>query len=101
MCGKKPPYAVPLPLRGDRLLWREALGHGNGYLYPHDYPGHPQIEQQYLPNELVGVKYFEPAETDLFFDEQKEVPNMGKENWSNRRRDYGFWHCRNVFGSRP
>ena len=74
---EKPPYAVPLPLRGTGYYGAEALGHGNGYLYPHDYSGH-YVEQQYLPNELVGVKYFEPAETDLFFDEQKEVPNMGK-----------------------
>lgn len=73
----KPPYAVPLPLRGTGYYGAEALGHGNGYLYPHDYPGH-YVEQQYLPDELVGVKYFEPAETDFFAKKLKEVPSMGK-----------------------
>jgi len=29
-----------------------------GYLYPHDYPGH-WVQQQYLPDELVGTKYYE------------------------------------------
>ena len=29
-----------------------------GYLYPHDYPGH-WIKQQYLPDELVGTVYYE------------------------------------------
>ena len=29
-----------------------------GYEYPHDYPNH-WIEQQYLPDSLVGVKYYE------------------------------------------
>lgn len=29
-----------------------------GYLYPHDFPGH-WVKQQYLPNELVGTKYYE------------------------------------------
>ena len=29
-----------------------------GYLYPHDYPGH-WVKQQYLPDELVGTKYYE------------------------------------------
>ena len=29
-----------------------------GYLYPHDYPGH-WVKQQYLPDELRGVKYYE------------------------------------------
>ena len=29
-----------------------------GYLYPHDYPGH-WVKQQYLPDELVGRRYYE------------------------------------------
>jgi len=29
-----------------------------GYLYPHDYPNH-WVKQQYLPDELVGTKYYE------------------------------------------
>ena len=32
-----------------------------GYLYPHDFPGH-WVEQQYLPNDLVGRKYYEYGE---------------------------------------
>ena len=29
-----------------------------GYRYPHDYPGH-WVKQQYLPDELVGKRYYE------------------------------------------
>jgi len=29
-----------------------------GYLYPHDFPGH-WVQQQYLPDELVGSKYYQ------------------------------------------
>ena len=29
-----------------------------GYKYPHDYPGH-WVQQQYLPDELVGTTYYE------------------------------------------
>ncbi len=29
-----------------------------GYLYPHDFPGH-WVKQQYLPDGLVGTKYYE------------------------------------------
>ena len=32
-----------------------------GYLYPHAFPGH-YVEQQYLPNDLVGRKYYEYGE---------------------------------------
>ena len=29
-----------------------------GYLYPHDFPGH-WVQQQYLPDELKGKHYYE------------------------------------------
>jgi putative ATPase len=31
---------------------------GQNYIYPHDFPGH-YAPQQYLPDELAGVKYYE------------------------------------------
>ena len=31
-----------------------------GYKYPHDYPNH-YVDQQYLPDDLVGKRYYEPA----------------------------------------
>ena len=36
------------------------MGHGTGYKYAHDYPNH-YVEQQYLPYELTGKKYYEPS----------------------------------------
>jgi len=36
-------------------------GLGVGYKYPHDYEG-GDVEQQYLPDELVGRRYYEPTE---------------------------------------
>ena len=33
------------------------LSREQGYKYPHDYPGH-YVSQQYLPNELIGSKYY-------------------------------------------
>jgi len=39
----------------------KALGHGAGYQYPHAYPGH-HVPQQYLPDELMGRRYYEPGE---------------------------------------
>ena len=32
-----------------------------GYKYPHDYPGH-YVRQQYLPDDLIGRKYYIPGE---------------------------------------
>ena len=51
---------VPTPLQ-DAHRDRKGLGHGQGYLYPHDYPGH-FVDQDYLPEELAGATFYEPGE---------------------------------------
>jgi len=38
-----------------------ALGHGQGYRYPHEYPGH-YVRQQYLPDRLQGRTYYDPSD---------------------------------------
>lgn len=35
-----------------------------GYLYPHSFPGN-WVKQQYLPDELVGTRYYEPGNNKL------------------------------------
>jgi putative ATPase len=39
----------------------EALGHGEGYSYPHDFPEH-WVAQQYLPDRLKGRHWYRPGE---------------------------------------
>jgi putative ATPase len=39
----------------------EALGHGQDYEYPHEYPEH-HIGQQYLPQELLGRYFYRPSD---------------------------------------
>jgi putative ATPase len=38
-----------------------ALGHGKGYKYSHDGPGH-YLPQQYLPRELLGTYFYRPSD---------------------------------------
>ena len=52
---------VPKPLRDANYGGAKRLGHGKGYLYPHDEPV-GVAEQQYLPDELVGTEYYRPTE---------------------------------------
>lgn len=49
--------AVPNHLRDAHYAGAAELGHGLGYKYPHDYPMH-QVEQQYLPDNLIGTHYY-------------------------------------------
>jgi putative ATPase len=52
---------VPLHLRDASLPTSRRLGHGKGYKYPHDYPGH-RVEQQYRPQRFDGRAYYEPSD---------------------------------------
>ena len=52
---------VPVHLQDAHYKGAEKLGHGLGYKYAHDYPNH-YVEQQYLPDALVGAKFYEPTE---------------------------------------
>jgi len=51
---------VPLHLRDASYPGARQLGHGKGYRYPHDYPGHV-VEQEYRPARFSGARYYEPS----------------------------------------
>ena len=48
---------VPMHIRNAPIEGMKNLGYNEGYLYPHDYPGN-YVEQQYLPDKMVGTKYY-------------------------------------------
>lgn len=52
--------AVPVHLRDSHYGGAGKLGHV-GYQYAHDYPNH-YVEQQYLPEELTGTRFYMPGE---------------------------------------
>ncbi len=51
---------VPVYLRDTSYRGAKKLGHGKGYKYPHDYPGH-WVQQDYMPQSLKGKRYYEPS----------------------------------------
>ncbi len=48
---------IPMHIRNAPAEGMSEFGYGNGYKYPHDYPGHV-VEQQYLPDIMLGTKYY-------------------------------------------
>ncbi|MFZ9482655.1 MAG: replication-associated recombination protein A [Ilumatobacteraceae bacterium] len=52
---------VPPHLRDAHYKGAQTLGHGVGYDYPHDHPD-GFVQQQYMPDELEGVRYYEPTD---------------------------------------
>ena len=53
--------AVPVHLRDTHYAGHDRIGSGDGYKYPHDYPGH-YVRQNYMPVELQGKKYYFPSD---------------------------------------
>jgi putative ATPase len=52
---------VPLHLRNATTALNRQQGYGRDYKYSHDFNDH-YVEQQYLPDELKGHRYYEPTE---------------------------------------
>lgn len=48
---------IPMHIRNAPIEEMKKLGYHEGYLYPHDFPGH-WVEQQYLPDKMLGTKYY-------------------------------------------
>lgn len=52
---------VPIHLRDASYKGASKLGHGKDYKYPHNFPN-SFVKQQYLPDNMIGVKYYNPTE---------------------------------------
>lgn len=59
--------SIPAHLRDAHYKGAAKLGHGDGYLYAHDYPNH-YVNQQYLPDELLKTQFYKP--TDIGYEHE-------------------------------
>ena len=82
---------VPGHLRDAHYPGAERLGHGKGYVYPHDLP-EGIVGQQYAPDEVNGRAYYEPSShgMEARFSERsrliREILHPGKDR-NPRSRD--------------
>ncbi len=52
---------VPVHLQDSHYKGAAKLGHGQGYLYAHDYPNN-YVKQQYLPDGMAETEFYRPTE---------------------------------------
>lgn len=52
---------VPVHLRDASYKGAARLGHGQGYQYPHTFPGH-HVAQQYLPDSVADRRLYDPSD---------------------------------------
>ncbi|WP_125762688.1 replication-associated recombination protein A [Companilactobacillus hulinensis] len=57
--------SIPDDLKDAHYSGAKKLGHGVGYKYPHSYPN-AWVSQQYLPDNLINSKYYEPKTTGKY-----------------------------------
>ena len=66
---------VPAHLQDAHYKGAQKLGHGVGYKYAHDYPGH-YVRQQYLPDEIKDARSVSYTHLDVY---KRQVQLMEKE----------------------
>jgi putative ATPase len=76
---ERPTLAVPLHLRDTHYRGAGSLGHGVGYLYPHDYPGH-WVPQIYLPE---SRSFYHPSDQGF----ERHIAERMKQRPTNKLRD--------------
>jgi putative ATPase len=65
--------APPAYLRSaGHALAAAALGHGRGYDYPHDRPGHVS-DQELLPDSVAGERFYAPDDAEAALRERLEA----------------------------
>ena len=70
---------VPDHLKNASSALAKDLGHGKGYLYPHDHPG-GFVPQEYLPNEVQGSVLWSPATNA----KEQQISAQQKSMWKNK-----------------
>lgn len=70
---------VPDHLKNASSALAKDLGHGKGYLYPHDYPA-GFVPQEYLPKEVQGSVLWSPASNA----KEQQISAQQKAMWKNK-----------------
>ena len=70
---------VPDHLKNASSALAKDLGHGKGYLYPHDHPG-GFVPQEYLPKEVQGSVLWSPATNA----KEQQISAQQKSMWKNK-----------------
>ena len=71
-------FTIPASLQDSHYEGAASFGHGDGYMYSHNYPNH-YVKQQFLPDELKDKIYYH-------FGDNK-VENACKAYWSKIKKD--------------
>lgn len=72
----QPAYDVPMHLRNAPTKMMKSMDFGMGYRYAHDEPGAYAAGEEYLPEALVGTRYYQPVERGLELKIQEKLAHL-------------------------
>ena len=72
-----PGPSVPLHLRSGGYRGAKVIGHGEGYVYPHDHPHHI-VPQAYFPPEVSPQVFFRPSQSGFEAEVRRRLAEIDR-----------------------
>ncbi len=80
LVSKTGDLSVPLHIRNAPTGLMKNLGYSKGYEYAHDHPGN-FVQQEFLPDEISGMKLYDPADNAAESRMREYLRNCWKEKY--------------------
>ena len=68
---------IPLKLRNAPTKLMKEIGYGKKYKYAHEYEKHHVKGETYLPDNLIGHKYYVPSDQGLEKRAKEKMKELG------------------------
>ena len=84
----QPAYDVPLHLRNAPTKLMKNMDYGAEYRYAHDEPGAYAAGENYLPEDIAQIRYYEPVERGLELKSQEKLAHLRELDKQSKKQRY-------------
>lgn len=84
----QPAYDVPLHLRNAPTKLMKNMDYGAEYRYAHDEPGAYAAGENYLPEDIAGMRYYQPVERGLELKIQEKLAHLRDLDKQSKKQRY-------------
>lgn len=84
----QPAYDVPLHLRNAPTKLMKNMDYGAQYRYAHDEPGAYAAGENYLPEDIAGMRYYQPVERGLELKIQEKLAHLRELDQQSKKQRY-------------
>ena len=84
----QPAYDVPVHLRNAPTKLMKSMDYGAEYRYAHDEPGAYAAGENYLPEDIAGMRYYQPVERGLELKIQEKLAHLRELDKQSKKKRY-------------